>query len=453
MNMLAAKSTNNLLRQQRKLRGWSQKKVADMLQQVSEANGEQAGVDATMVGKWERGVKKPRPFYQEKLCLLYGVTADQLGFTESVVQNSSSSRSLNQQVTARPLDEKQPLEQELGDFVMAKHFDPSRRLTLQQIAGIAGVSLFVGSDSWERLSYAATKPLSLDEATLNQFMRLTEDCWQLTNGSEMALIEQLLAAYMPKIVTLAHKSGKHQQPTSNLASQGYLLSGILALDQHNLPAMERCCYSALSYAQQAENIDLQAAALKQLATAHLIAKEPDRALNVYQETLPFVEKTSPLLKSRIYSGLASAYARCGEETEAKKFLGLAHDAFPSDFEHDPSFLFADSGLSVLFMYEGLTYLDLEDPQKAWNAFGNVGALEPKIQIGELTQLEFINLHAKTAIALRDQELSRAFLEAGVQKAGELNTRWGRNEAWDVYQQMRLVWPKEPQIKKLVELFK
>ena len=42
------------------------------------------GVNAGMVGKWERGEKRPSRFYQRLLVLLYGVPAEQLGFRPAV---------------------------------------------------------------------------------------------------------------------------------------------------------------------------------------------------------------------------------------------------------------------------------------------------------------------------------------------------------------------------------
>jgi DNA-binding transcriptional regulator YiaG len=41
------------------------------------------GVNAGMVGKWERGEKRPSRFYQRLFVLLYGVPAEQLGFRPS----------------------------------------------------------------------------------------------------------------------------------------------------------------------------------------------------------------------------------------------------------------------------------------------------------------------------------------------------------------------------------
>lgn len=74
---------NTLLRQQRQLRGWSLQYVADQLCKLGETEDRIPGVTADMVGKWERGEKKPSPFYREKLCVLYSTTADKLGFIEA----------------------------------------------------------------------------------------------------------------------------------------------------------------------------------------------------------------------------------------------------------------------------------------------------------------------------------------------------------------------------------
>jgi len=72
--MNANTSPNDLLRQLRIERGWSQQRVAELLQNMGGAT------DSKLVGKWERGKHKPSPFYQERLCKLYGFSASQLGF-------------------------------------------------------------------------------------------------------------------------------------------------------------------------------------------------------------------------------------------------------------------------------------------------------------------------------------------------------------------------------------
>jgi tetratricopeptide (TPR) repeat protein/transcriptional regulator with XRE-family HTH domain len=71
---------NILLRQERLKRGWSLRQTANQLCKVCEQEEHIPGVTADMISKWERGEKKPSRYYQEKFCLLYGASADQLGF-------------------------------------------------------------------------------------------------------------------------------------------------------------------------------------------------------------------------------------------------------------------------------------------------------------------------------------------------------------------------------------
>src|SRR5690348_17855539 len=74
---------NRQLRLQRRLRGWSQEDVAAGLCRVANSLGEsELGVDATMVSRWERGTRRPRPRYVRLLCQLFEVPAEQLGIVD-----------------------------------------------------------------------------------------------------------------------------------------------------------------------------------------------------------------------------------------------------------------------------------------------------------------------------------------------------------------------------------
>src|SRR5215472_4056710 len=60
---------NHLLRQARLERGWTQKEVADLIG---------APLD-TMITRWESGANRPRGFYVQRLCQLFGKSAAELG--------------------------------------------------------------------------------------------------------------------------------------------------------------------------------------------------------------------------------------------------------------------------------------------------------------------------------------------------------------------------------------
>ncbi|MFL5625265.1 MAG: helix-turn-helix domain-containing protein [Ktedonobacteraceae bacterium] len=62
---------NHLLRQERELRGWSQKYVAEQ-------------IDAAdyYISRWECGSASPSPHYRRKLCALFGKNAKELGLLQ-----------------------------------------------------------------------------------------------------------------------------------------------------------------------------------------------------------------------------------------------------------------------------------------------------------------------------------------------------------------------------------
>ena len=60
---------NTSLRRERQLRGWSQAYLA-----------EQIDVFDYYISRWERGEVLPSPYYQQKLCELFGKSAEELGF-------------------------------------------------------------------------------------------------------------------------------------------------------------------------------------------------------------------------------------------------------------------------------------------------------------------------------------------------------------------------------------
>lgn len=69
------KRRNEQLRQEREKRGWSQARVAEQIE-----------TDAANISRWERGYATPSPYFREKLCLLFGKTAQDLGFVQDEQQ-------------------------------------------------------------------------------------------------------------------------------------------------------------------------------------------------------------------------------------------------------------------------------------------------------------------------------------------------------------------------------
>jgi len=69
MSNAVTRLSNERLRQERQRRGWSREYVA-----------EQIGIaDVKTIGRWERGIAFPRAYFLQKLCVLFGMLAQDLG--------------------------------------------------------------------------------------------------------------------------------------------------------------------------------------------------------------------------------------------------------------------------------------------------------------------------------------------------------------------------------------
>ncbi len=76
---------NHRLRRERELRSWTLEQAADALYQLCEEEprmGSRGDINASMISRWERGIHPPSRFYQQKLSLLYGKSAEELGFLD-----------------------------------------------------------------------------------------------------------------------------------------------------------------------------------------------------------------------------------------------------------------------------------------------------------------------------------------------------------------------------------
>jgi transcriptional regulator with XRE-family HTH domain len=77
---------NHRLRHQRQLRGWTLEDVAGELHRLA-GDGPELGVGAHMVGRWERGVRRPSPPYIRLLSLLFELPPDALGLLDEAVES------------------------------------------------------------------------------------------------------------------------------------------------------------------------------------------------------------------------------------------------------------------------------------------------------------------------------------------------------------------------------
>ncbi|HYU75696.1 MAG TPA: helix-turn-helix transcriptional regulator [Ktedonobacteraceae bacterium] len=284
-------------------------------------------------------------------------------------------------------------------------------------------------------------------------------CWHLLKGSELSIVGRTVAGYLPTLVQLAQQPSRYQKAAACLATQGYRLKGIVALHQNNVKARETCCQRALYYSEVAQDSSSLVAALISLASTSYYDKNPIKAAFIYQKALPHLDKIPPLQRARLSIELAVVYAQQGQEQEALHFMELAQKSYPEHPENDPSFLYAEFTPASMILEEGLTHLALAQhypdraySKNAWGTFARIEEPQSLVSVPRRIFFEITNQQAETALALGDQELFRAYLEKGIQGANALNSKQRRREAIETYKKAQSIWPREPRIRELADLF-
>src|SRR5262245_30767142 len=153
--MESGQRLNQMLRQQRRLRGWSQDDVAAGLHRLAATLYQpELGVDAAMVGRWERGTRRPRARYVRLLCDLFELPAEQLGIVEE------------SPVVAPP-------EHPEGTDGKGQGLAGPIRALLARAGLAAPDPEPADGEPWERLAAALRRPARLDGNAIGHLERIT----------------------------------------------------------------------------------------------------------------------------------------------------------------------------------------------------------------------------------------------------------------------------------------
>ena len=330
--------------------------------------------------------------------------------------------------------------------VLEKHSSIiTRREALTTIAGLVSLPFY-------NVSHQLSPFHQKVEDLLPQCATTLTECWHAMKGNGMAHTEQVLPASLSLLTSLVQQPSPHQVHVAALLSRAHQLASLVALHHNNLVARLQHNQQAVQYATLSSDADLQIAALMRLAYTYHSCKQPQKALTTYQQALPLLPNVSPFLHGRVYVGLASAYAQCGDRQEAEHALGLLHEHPLATNTKIDDILYADFGHPLHILYEGITRLALHQPEAAWNVLSRIETLQPNVVVPERIRFEIINQQAEVALVLQDQERFTASLVEGITgaKAIQSEKRW--QEACDMYSQACTIWSRDTRVKELGELF-
>jgi hypothetical protein len=125
-----------------------------------------------------------------------------------------------------------------------------------------------------------------------------------------------------------------------------------------------------------------------------------------------------------------------------------YTAFPDYPKEDPNYAYTHFKLPQ--GYEGLIYLNLEQPGRAWDTLTLLDKAIPVSIVPD--RVELTVRQTRALIALDDMTQAGFYLESAVNSAHTLGSDLRYQEAYDLYQKMLQRWPHESQVKDLAELF-
>ena len=384
----AVTTPTNRLRQFRVQRGWSLDDVANRLHGLAvEIGGPAPGVDRNTVSRWERGVRRPRPYYVQLLGLLYGATPAELGLVPGP-------QDVEHHVPAIPSLETRAM----SDAV-------KRRESLRGVA--AGVATPVGleSEPWARLLHALEPRGTVSGDSVADIEAATSGFHLLEHHVPASHLYGRLARHVDQVAGLLERPmpAPLRKRLTVAAGESAALAGWLAWDLRDGARAQSLYDTALFAAREAGDPALQACAL-----AYRSYMEPAPA------SLELLEEARSLIEPDTYP---ATYAwLSGREAEERAQLGSSK----------PALDVLDGGLSAHSSAQA-------DQERAWTGFMDSSrmqgfAISTYARLGELEQarqaagdaLAVLGEQKHSAMILADiadVELQQGHLDEGLQRAG------------------------------------
>ncbi len=199
--------------------------------------------------------------------------------------------------------------------------NPERRKTLRLLAALPisvyGLT-FLGS----------THPTPAEEFLPQCTAGLTA-CWHLSKGTDLAFVQSAVFSYLPTLTTLAKQPSRQQQAAAiHLLSEAHMLAGFMTMHVSGPSIAKHHFTEAVKYSRETQDDNLKSTALRYLAWVFDASKHPLEALNTCKQAIPFLKNVTPLVCSRLYTGLSqNIKPNVATRRMPLRSLGNAHEAF------------------------------------------------------------------------------------------------------------------------------
>lgn len=323
--------------------------------------------------------------------------------------------------------------------------DQLRRQILAQAFKGAGMALLAVPNLFGLLQAGA---MLHDEEILEICTTSLPVLWRLYFDGQLSEVQRVLSGYLSQLALLIRQPSGYQQRAAQAASQAHQLACMLALQEQDYGLALIHVDQAFFAATIAKDIQVQVASLIRKALVYRYLKWFKLMLETYQEADQYSKRISSLLYGRVYAGLAEAYSYFEREYDAQSFLERAYTAFPENPRNDPNFSYTHFKLPQVF--EVTMYLNLKQAKRAWEVLAKLETAVPMAVVPD--RVELAMKQARASLLLDDIEQSCKYVDFAASSAVALGSQLRYNEAYHLYQQMQMKWPREQVVKALAGHF-
>ncbi len=338
------KKPNNKLKRQRALRGWSQKKV-----------GLSIGTSKDMVSRWETGERETSLYYQEKLCVLFGLSSVDLGFIDSSADDNLVLHSFVKP-QSMSLEGFSGIDNVFTSFsissdsrdkafqLFTKAISPSILKVIQELGrddmsivrreflNLAGTSLVLSGLGTDRNSFIANMFYD-DHIQLLENEITTR--WNLYHTGGTILANRGLDMWISEVEKFSQEAdnGVQKNRAHALLSMSYQLQGSILRDKMNYDQAHDFYKKAFFAADEVSDLELKSSTLGRRGVTFIQQKKPIEAIEYLESGLAVIDNLHlPYLKGYILQALSEAHAMAQHASQSKKSIALAEDALGSKKE-------------------------------------------------------------------------------------------------------------------------
>jgi tetratricopeptide (TPR) repeat protein len=282
--------------------------------------GLEIGTSKEMVSRWETGERMPSPYYQDKLCVLFGVSAADLSFIEPLSQEQTLS------IPSTPSQEVLSLlvAAVSQGIIMAVRelertgMDTSKRNLLK----LLGTSIVLAGVGGEAASFVHSM---LNGDQMDLYASEIAKRWAVYHSGNTLQALDGLGMWLTEVENFAKEAtGEQRGQAFMLTSISYQLQGSLYRDRMEYTLAHNSYKKAYLAADENDNLELKSSALARRGVTFIQQQKPIDAIQYLESALTTLDDQEfPGLRGYIYQALSEAHAMAQHRDESWMSIDLA----------------------------------------------------------------------------------------------------------------------------------